>query len=207
MPNYMIKQDARGVYYQDDIPGIVRGLSGRFIQYNLNVLTAAQMAFNDLLVRLQEREKRTFQRGQIRWKPLNPKYKRWKARHGLSTQKLIATGDLYRSLTTKTNLSITDLTNYRAGFRVKFGTKRKYAWTHQYGTSKIPQRRFLTLIGARGDAPYFISRYNLYLKGLTAQSGGKGGGTPPTGAGAYSGAMAAGFLFTMLNMLGMISRL
>jgi phage gpG-like protein len=206
--SYSIKQDPRGVYYQLETPVIARGPGGQFVSYNINMMNAAMMAYNDLLNRLRDRAEKTFQRGQASWPDLDPNYKAWKVRQGMSSQKLIATGQLKDSLTKKTNLSITEIGKWRAGFKVKFGTKRPYAHTHQFGRG-VPKRRFLTLIGARGDAPFFISRYNHYMNMMSPtlspnRMGGAGGGAYS----AYGALLDPSSILAGLMMgLGLISEL
>ena len=175
-----IIRDARGdLYISYKTPVLARGEKGRFIAYTVAMMNAARMAWEDLVRRIQQRERRLWGYRQSTWRPLNKKYKLWKVRHGYSPLKLMMTKSLYRSLTDRTNLSIIEIGKYRAGFKMKFGTKRPYAYTHQFGTDTIPRRPFLS--ERKTDIPYFISRYYFYLDRLTGHFGPskKRGGGPP----------------------------
>jgi len=77
--------------------------------------------------------------GQLRdglWKPLSPKYLKWKTGKGWSSKPLIRTGNLRQSF------SMYWGHNYAGvGARASFGVD--YAVVHEYGSATVPQRRML----------------------------------------------------------------
>ena len=70
-----------------------------------------------------------------RWEPLSPAYAKWKARNRYSKTPLTLKGALRRSI----HYGVLGKKS------VAWGTDRKYGRFHQYGTKRLPQRRFLGL--------------------------------------------------------------
>jgi phage gpG-like protein len=186
------------VYFLVRTPRFARGARGRFIAQTGAMISAASKAFDDLLIRLRKREERTFHERQTTWQPLNKEYKAWKASHGLDTRILIATGSLLKSVTQKTAYSIADLMKFGGGSRMRFGTSRPYAGTHQKGKSirvrggwvKIPRRPFLVQSKGGSDAAFFMARFRMYYATMIGyQAGRRIHGTEPV-----NDLMALGYL-------------
>ena len=71
------------------------------------------------------------------WRPLSPRYAAWKRQHYPSTLILERTGDLRRSLVSRS----TPNSIYReAPLSLELGTTVRYARYHQTGTSRMPAR-------------------------------------------------------------------
>jgi len=88
--------------------------------------------------RFYEHVRQTFDsQGFGTWAPLSPRYRQWKMKHFPSTSTLEATGNLRRSLTSRS----TSNSIYReAPLSLELGTTVKYARFHQDGTSRLPRR-------------------------------------------------------------------
>lgn len=92
-----------------------------------------------------------------KWKPLAPAtVKRRLKRHKKGNMKILQdTGELRRNISHPTALQVGD--SY-----VRFGTKLKYARTHQFGRGKIPARPFLGV--NESEKKHITSMFRQYLK-------------------------------------------
>ena len=70
------------------------------------------------------------------WSPLDPEYSAWKNLREPGAGTMIRTGRLFRSLT-----SLDAPPNKIDIMEATFGTKVEYAKFHQYGTTRMPQRK------------------------------------------------------------------
>lgn len=70
------------------------------------------------------------------WSPLDPQYAAWKKATGSSTDPLIDTRRLFRSL-----VSLDGPANRIDLMDATFGTTIEYAKFHQYGTTRMPKRK------------------------------------------------------------------
>lgn len=95
----------------------------------------------------------------VPWAPLSPPYLRWKLRHGFDPRVLHQTGAMRNSFTSRP-MSIEKYARHQA----TFGSDDPKAAFHQFGTSKMPQRRILNV------TPEFSARVNDRLRNyLTSQ--------------------------------------
>ncbi len=97
-------------------------------------------------------QKQGARRGHPRWRPLNPKYARWKRVHGKATQPLILTGHLQGSPQI--------LADHKT--RLLWGTKVPYAGYHQAPTvSGRPPKREMVFITTRdkGELKLFVEKF------------------------------------------------
>lgn len=70
------------------------------------------------------------------WSPLDPQYASWKSARHPAAGLMIKTGRLFNSLS-----SLSGPPNLVESMSATFGTKVEYAKFHQYGTSKMAQRK------------------------------------------------------------------
>lgn len=70
------------------------------------------------------------------WSPLDPQYASWKSSRHPGAGLMVKTGRLFNSLS-----SLSGPPNLVESMSATFGTKVEYAKFHQYGTSKMAQRK------------------------------------------------------------------
>ena len=75
-----------------------------------------------------------------KWKPLKPAYAAWKGRHFPGRPLLVLRGPMKKSLTDESSRNA--IYNRKGGRQLILGTRIKYAKFHQYGTDKMPARKF-----------------------------------------------------------------
>ena len=80
--------------------------------------------------------------GLPKWKPLSPRYKKWKTKYYPGRPILVLKGDLKRSLINKSDSKHIERIK-KDSFEI--GTKVNYAIFHQRGTNKMPKRKVLDL--------------------------------------------------------------
>lgn len=72
------------------------------------------------------------------WAPLSPDYRAWKALHFPGAPKMIRSGALFNSL-----VNLAGPENTIGPKSAEFGTNVEYAKFHQYGTTRMPQRKLV----------------------------------------------------------------
>lgn len=75
-----------------------------------------------------------------KWPDLSPKYQKQKSKMYPGAPMLVATGELFRSVTSKDSQGSVVM---REPKKMIFGTAIEYANFHQMGTEKMPKREFL----------------------------------------------------------------
>jgi len=75
------------------------------------------------------------------WPPLSPAYARIKGTRGAGLLRL--TDKMFRSVTTRGSQNVARLRRRGFGMEYIFGTDVDYAKFHQFGTSKMPQRKVI----------------------------------------------------------------
>ena len=97
--------------------------------------------FREMREELQDQWKRNFlTNGSLvgGWAPLDKEYGSWKSVHFPGAPPMIRTGELFRSLT-----DLRGKPNEINKTSARFGTNVEYFKFHQYGTSKMPERRLI----------------------------------------------------------------
>ena len=96
---------------------------------------------------------RGFKKRELKWKPLNEKYKKYKEKKGWSTEGLKKYGHLLRATDTSVE--------YKKGkLIVKVGNNMEYAPYHEFGTKKMPARPFIrpALEKVQKDLPKIVEK-------------------------------------------------
>lgn len=119
----------------------------RFFDIAADSINDFTIIFEKLAEDFRETQKEVFKKeganeGLSKWKPLSPKYKKWKNKFYPGRPILTLTGDMRKSLTQQNNINHIERITKNS---FEIGTKDFKTILHQKGTKKMPKRKVIEL--------------------------------------------------------------